>query len=328
MPIPDRAEKLQFLKKSALAQQVGRHTGSENDFADAIDVSRSTATDWIKGHTHRSTIPTDTSNKIAERFRFPSADWDPWLTKSAAVFIAEYEKLAKRLLDEPSPLPQPRFTDRPLQQGPDRDIDRGPIRGLCSIELTCGNTGRGETVIGVRIACGNAIIPISPFPITVSVGRFEIDCGLANATVDSCKGATGGARFNAEGNSGAVYCKWDGDFKRPAWTLFAAGSSIGTLVFEPGILAKIVDLAPGDVIKGTFGTWLKDIASDESGQPRIDDITIVDRLGERPELQEHQLSILQRKIIEHLRKSVLSLDAEGFAILSSHELHFIERTGS
>lgn len=266
---------------------------------------------------------------------FPSPCWTAFTNGTATAFEDAYEKLHKAGVVAGLPAhdsqkltsaPQPRRTDRPLKQGPDRDIDRGPIRSLCSIELTCGNTGHGDTVVGVRIACGDAIIPVSPFSITVTAGRFEIDCGQAKATVDSCKGATGGARFDANGNSGVVHCKWDGDFKRPAWTLYAAGASIGTLVFEPGILAKIVDLAPGDVIKGTFGTWLKDIASDESAPPRIDDIAVVDRLGEQPQLPEQELSILQRKIIEHLRKSVLVPDAEGFAVISSHELQFIERT--
>ena len=222
----------------------------------------------------------------------------------------------------------PRDTTKPLQQGPDRDIERSPVHGLGSIELTCGNTGHGETVIGVKITCGLAIIPVSRYPITLRSGELEIDCGKARATEDSVKGAAKETvgRFDATGTHGVVRCYWSGDFQRLRWIFDATGDSIGTLIFEPGALAKIVRIAPGDVIKATLGAYLKDIESDESAPSKtIDEFTIVDRMGERQEVPTEQLSILQRRIIEHLRKSVLRLNDEGLAVISTHELHLVER---
>lgn len=326
--ITDRADKLRFLRESDLAKEIADHSGSEESFADAIGCARSTVNGWINETTHRRSIPTIVNNNIADRFKFPAANWEPWLKKSAGVFKADYEKLAGQLKNEPTSSSRSRNTDLPLKQGPDPGMVRGPIRGLASIELTCGNTGRGDTVIGVNIACGDAFISVSPYPITVRAGELEIDCGHARATEDSVKGAAQETfgRFDATGSAGMVRCKWSGDFKRLRWILDATGASIGTLIFEPGVLAKIVGLAPGDVIKGTFGTYLKDIESDESAPAKVlDQFTVVDRLGERPELAGEQLSVLYNRIIEHLRKSVLTTD-EGFAVISSHELHFVERS--
>lgn len=311
-----------------MAQRVGKHSGSETSFADAIGVGRSTANGWIEGTTRRETFDTDQSNRIAERFQFP-ADWEPWLIKSADVFKEEFDKRAKAFLNTPSADGPLRDTSQMLMPGPEPDIERSKIAGLASLQLVCGNTERGQTNIGAIVSCGDAEIPGSQFRMTLSAAILLIDCGKARAEPSSVKGTEAGARrrFRMKGTDGEVVATWTGDMQMLRWNLDAVAISIGTVRFDDDMLARVVSLAPGDDINGSLGAYLKDISGDIGSPPNPSSaVGILDRFGDSAALDEHGLSTLQRLAIEHLRKAALTeVDEQGFAILARHALTFIKR---
>lgn len=326
VPIPDWKAKLRFLKNDSDAQQVGRHTGSEPDFAKAIGEARSTVNGWLDPNgTRRAGIPGATNRRIVERFRFP-ANWEPWLLKDAGVFKEEFSARARNLLGKlEEPPPPVRDTMAPLMQGDDRDPERCPIRSLASLELSCGQTQAGQTNVGAHISCGFSPVEGSPFPITVHTAQLEIECGKARAVKDTIKGYAESG-FTASGSRGEVRAMWNGgDTQKLAWLLDATSTSLGVVTFEPGTLARVERMAPGDVITGSLGTWLKNIEEDQNAVRSAEEIAIVDRLGKAVELRDSDLTILQRRIVEHLRKRVLEVDDSGYAILARHELHFVGR---
>jgi hypothetical protein len=245
---------------------------------------------------------------------------------SVEVFTAEYRKLAQELRGLNSSAPAvPRDVSAPLMQGDDIDPERCPIRGLASLELTCGQTGPGQTNIGARVSCGISPIESFPFLITVHTAQLEIDCGKARAAVDSIKGFADPG-FTVRGSKGEVRGTWNGgDTQRLVWLLDATAVSLGVVTFEPGELARVERLAPGDGIAGTLGTWFKNIEADETSPRPTDDIGIVEKLGNPVEIEGKDFSVLQRRIMEHLRKCALEVDGAGYAILARHELRFVRR---
>ena len=89
------------------------------------------------------------------------------------------------------------------------------------------------------------------------------------------------------------------------------------------IRARIERMAPGDVISGSLSAWLKNIDGEDIQTRTTDAIAIVDNRGDPAEILEDNLSIVQRRIIEHFRKRVLELDEDVLAVLARHELQFI-----
>lgn len=219
-----------------------------------------------------------------------------------------------------------RDTNLPLMQGPERDIEDCVIRGLASVELICGNTGIGETVIGAIVTCGEARVEVSPYPIALREADLEIDCAKARAADDTIKGKekSAGGYFTATGTHGEVTCTWIGNRQKLRWRLVADGSSVGSLTFDRD-LARIEHLAPGDVLTGTLSACIKDIMSDAKSPPRpVDTIALVNR-GKPVDMPAEELTELQLRVMEHLRKKVLDIADDGYAVLTRHELHVIRR---
>ncbi|MEM9030159.1 MAG: hypothetical protein AAGC70_17485, partial [Pseudomonadota bacterium] len=148
--IVDMAQKLDFLRRDPLAQAVGDHGGGRDTFARAIGVPSSTARDWFSGTKKGSALPSEVNATIAERFGFPP-DWPPWLTSSALDFETAWKDKVQAVQSSEA---VERDVTVPLTQGPDRDIERSDIKLLASVELLSGQTGPGNSDIGVRVSCG------------------------------------------------------------------------------------------------------------------------------------------------------------------------------
>lgn len=255
--------------------------------------------------------------------------WPEWIDPAAKVETRPRDrrdtaaKFEERYIRE---FGERRDTSVPIMQADDRDPERCSIRGLASFELQCGQTEKNHTRVGALISCGTASIDPSPFSITVHAVAVEIDCGRARAAEGTIKGLTTPG-FAVQGSQGEVNGAWTGgDTQLLRWILESTVSSLGVVKFEPGELARIERIAPGDVITGSLGTWLKNISADPTSPPRtVDEIAVVDRLGRPVEMPAQELSTLQLRIIEHLRKRVLDVDDAGYAVLSRHELHFVKR---
>ncbi|MEM9355829.1 MAG: hypothetical protein AAGB04_06430, partial [Pseudomonadota bacterium] len=159
--------------------------------------------------------------------------------------------------------------------------------------------------------------------ITVTSALLEVDCGKARADESTVRGLKGA--FKVEGSAGEVRCSWPGggDMQVLAWELDAIGASLGTVTLEPG-LARVVRLAEGDIISASLGAWLKSIEP-QGASPSRADVSLIDRRGDPVSLPAEELSIVQKRIIEHIRKKVLRADDDGFAVLSRHEMQFVRR---
>jgi len=100
--IPDLKLKLRHLLEDDDAKLIGRHNGSANDFAKAVDIPLRTFTGYLKdqeqGGNKRSQIETRYSTKIATQFKFES-DWQPWTRGDIDAFKDAFEERAKPLLN-------------------------------------------------------------------------------------------------------------------------------------------------------------------------------------------------------------------------------------
>jgi hypothetical protein len=298
-------------------QSLQNAIGAENDYSGKL------AGDGKLGIEHQS--------RIANLFGFevggpqnPAAwpEWQDWDADEAAPADSRRDTAQKFREAYLRKYRASRDTLRQLMEGPERAPIPCEVRGLASIWLTSGQTGKGTSDIGVHISCGSAHTGVTRYWVSVCAAQLEINCGEARAKIDTIKGLNTPG-FAVKGSHGEVSCYWNsGDPMRLTWILDGKGNMLGDIDFEPGLLSTVEKLAPGDVITATLGTWLKNIAT---GEAPVTEISLTDRPGgSEIKLDEATLTIEQQRVIEHLRKKVLKLHDDNFAELAKHELEFVE----
>ena len=130
--------------------------------------------------------------------------------------------------------------------------------------------------------------------------------------------------MSVDGTHGEVRWAWSaGSSAKLRWRLAATGTRLGSMELGPGTLANIEQLSSGEVIRATLSTWLKFVAADETS-PRESPIGIVDRTdGGLKTLPEMEMTVAQRRIIEHLAKLRLNPDVDNEIEIASHEVEFV-----
>lgn len=274
----------------------------------------------------------DYQQKLADKVGF-SLDWQEWIeTDPERLANGTRRDGAAAFLDrcrrecfadaEPSVSQAKKHTDLPLKRGPRREPVTSSIRGLASIEIDGYQFGAGTTDIEVIVSCGEA--PLLGRYVTIQRALVELDGGAALLTQESHHGWLKNPKRVVECGANRVRVAYDaGTRNKPRFRLAAAsGVSIGNLILEPGLLAALEGLAPGEEVTVHLGTWLMDIQETDCCPP-ADGIAIVDDKGEEPSLPVEQLSNLKRNIIACLRKTLLP-SSDGYVAVASHVLHVVE----
>jgi hypothetical protein len=226
------------------------------------------------------------------------------------------------LIAEQKP-PSVRVTTDLLQEGEFRNVlEHFP--GLASLKLCVGNTGRGETVLSAEIDCNEADVEVSLVPIVLRAAIVSVACGKARAKQESITGRGTADGHVENGSHGPVHWVWRGNSSVLRWRVHGKEARIGNFSID---LAKIVELAIGDVLRGSISAWLKHIEP-ATGWRQPNAIAHVHVYRDEPGRYDtaEDISTAQVRLMEHLRKMFLKTDDNNYAELSSHEIEFIGRS--
>jgi hypothetical protein len=247
--------------------------------------------------------------------RFCGFNWrdELWVSGSATQFREYLEK------------PQPPVH---LLKAPEKPPVPSTIKGLATIQLFTGQYGKGTADIGFELSCGSA--SMHGVRVTIRRGVIEMDCGRATLRRESRKGF--GQPYQIKGSHDLVTFNWSGGSTyRPTWDLEAAGYTIGNLEV-PVDFATVENLTPGDGISISFGVWLKDLEpdndtnNDQKSERGAEDISILAEHGNNIDLNAEALALVKRRILTCMAGSALTRDKNGFSIMTTHRIEFVERT--
>lgn len=303
--------KVLFLRSDTVPKRVCGHKGDETSFVEKAGVKRSTFRDQLgKGQ-----LSLATQQRLATAFGF-DVDWSEWAVGSADEFRGRY---LKQHSDAPS---IPRSVAVRLARGPRQEPVVGEIVGLARVEIDGSQFGEGSAALELLISCGTPMV-LGGY-ISIRCGRIELKAAPAVMTRESLRSWVDSDR-EVRGTRGLVRMSFDaGTRSAPSWRLSAEqSSSIGTIELDPSF-AAIEELAPGDTIEVTFGTWLADIENVDDAVGAEDGLAFVNSAGAELTMPHADLSIRKRRVIECLRKGILGASRGGYVVVAAHVLQVVE----
>jgi hypothetical protein len=191
---------------------------------------------------------------------------------------------------------------------------------MAQVALELGQpAGPGAHQVLVEVSGHSTNIIGSNRRFSVRRAILAIDCKEAQGRREAIAGING-VPVQLSNANGETTFAWCGTTKLLRWDVTANGARIGYLWFDAGIIEQ---LAHGDVLRVSMSAWLKhiDVAEDE-GEPTFGILDTNDRLLEQPDTK---LTIEQQRLIEHLNKLRLVVDANGYAEIAAGEIEVVRK---
>ena len=285
--ITELDKKIQFLM-----EKTGCHDNLSR-FAEKTQINRRTLSD-NKDTTGR--MSGGNQLKLAQACQF-RVDWDEWLNGTAEEFKAKYEREVGTCSVQ----------ERERKLGANLEVDKSirpksHFQHLASLEAGIGQHNPGEPIpINLELICSAE--RIGGDKLTIKRGFYRLKLGEARAQ-DKKKwlGLIDPYKVREDKK---LFIKVDsGDSAEPVWEVYSEDGPLG-VVLPDDAFCDVTDLAPGDVIKATFETYLKDHCL---------------------ELEESEdLSPVKEAFLQRVSQKVLFDTDEDMIELSSHDLHFVEK---
>ena len=248
-PVADLQRKIVFLKDGAAARQ-NRHDGTWDAFVGFTEIPYSTLkASWEHdppGLTSRL------QSKLAAKFGF-DVRWTEWLTGTAKEFGRRYEKLFPAIVKE-------RLVGSALRPGR-AEQEWHFDDHLAALELFAGD-GSAQTAWSLLFTLTCNPSPLEGIEIAVRRGRLQIDCGGARTSEDEQGRHSSLRAFTIETPQGVLTLTPGGTSQRPSWDISNSKGPIGRLAPEEPI-CQLYALAPGDIVKGRFIVYFKDLETSQ-----------------------------------------------------------------
>lgn len=334
--IHELKEKLEYLKQV-------RDIGTWDDFAKVTGIDKSVLSlARARSQPGSGRLNSEDEGKVAERFKF-STDWPEWRDKTrlnprsvgckdtAEAFAKKFGDLPSARIDEqvksyPGATQQSEIGNARIVAG---EVVAGrrrppsmPLGTMAQVLLDQGQpVGPGALQALVELSCHTTHIIGSNSRFSVRRALLAIDCKEARGRREAIAALTGGTVTLINPTNGErSTVTWCGSSQLLRWDVVAEGTTIGSVWFDAGI---IEELAHGDVLRVSLSAWLKDIDASDSGDNAV--FGIIDPHGQLAGEPADALTIEQQRIIQHLNKLKLPVDANGYAEIASHELEVVRK---
>ena len=314
--VAELRKKIFYLKDGSAPRQ-NRHGGTWDSFEGFTEIPYETLkASWEHdppGLTSRL------QSRLAQKFGF-EVRWPEWLSGTAEKFREQYETWHPTAGKE-------RRVGAVIRPGPPEEgwhFDEH----LAALELFAGDgSSQSGWSLLFTLTCNPA--PLEGIEIGVRRGRLQIDCGAARTSEDEQGRRSSVRSFVIETPRGALVLTAGGTSQKPSWDICSAKGPIGRLSPEEPI-CELYALAPGDIVKGRFIVYFKDLEASRC------DRTIGDVLDTQAVSSEAfsgptgspLARAAKERIANRIRQLKLPDGDQGWAELSRHARRFdaIEET--
>jgi hypothetical protein len=309
-PVADLRLKIYYLKDGK-APRENRHDGTWESLERFADIKYETLkASWEHdppGLTSRL------QSKLAEKFGF-DVRWPEWQTGTAREFTQRYET-------KHPVAGKTRRTGAVIRPG-------RPEEGwhfdehLAALELFAGDgSSQSAWSLLFTLTCNPA--PLEGIEIAVRRGRLQIDCGAARTSEDEQGRLSSVRSFFIQTPRGELTLTAGGTSQKPSWDICSAKGPIGRVSPEEPI-CELYALAPGDVVKGRFIVYVKDLETSPHDKTIGDvlDAQALSSEGFSGPTGSPLARAAKERIANRIRQLKLPDGDQGWAELSRHARRF------